>query len=118
MRPFDKKNAIKKANLLAEQRYLAYKGINESSNDVDETPIGVDSKNEPVEKENKADKVTLDVPLLIRLMEFSKEDASEDVDLHVVAENLVKLSESGKSLSMEDYDAAVEGAKTKDVSEE
>lgn len=113
MRPFDKKNAIKKANLLAEQRYLESKGIVESFGDTKEAPTVVDANKE----ENKADKVTLDVPLLIRLMEFSKEDASEDVDLHVVAENLVKLSESGKCLSMEDYETAVEGAKTKDFEE-
>lgn len=113
MRPFDKKNAIKKANLLAEQRYIASK-VNESFGEDNEEPTVVDANKE----ENEADKVTLDVPLLIRLMEFSKEDASEDVDLHVVAENLVRLSESGKCLSMEDYEAAVEGAKTKDIEEE
>jgi hypothetical protein len=115
MRPFEKKNAIKKANLLAEQRYLESKGINEEFQEAN--PI--DNNSEPINKNqenNTVDSVKLDVPLLIRLMEFSREDAVGDVDLHVVAENLVKLSESGESLTMESYESAIDGAKTKEDS--
>lgn len=56
---------------------------------------------------NPTDKIKLDVPLLIRLMEYAREDAKDDMDLHRVAENLIALSQSGKTLSMQDYEQAV-----------
>lgn len=59
------------------------------------------------EGENPADKITLDVPLMIRIMEYAREDAKDDVDLHNVAEQLVRLSSMGKTLGMNDYDGIV-----------
>jgi hypothetical protein len=56
---------------------------------------------------NPADKATVDIPLLIRIMEFSREDAKTDMDLHKVAENIIALSETGRTLTMSDYDAIV-----------
>lgn len=56
---------------------------------------------------NPADKVTVDIPLLLRIMEFAREDAKTDMDLHKVAENATKLSEEGRTLTMNDYDAIV-----------
>jgi hypothetical protein len=56
---------------------------------------------------NPSDRVTLDIPLLLRIMEYSKEDAQTDMDLHFVVENMVKLSAGGKTLSMSDYDDIV-----------
>ena len=40
---------------------------------------------------NPTDRVTMDVPLLLRIMEYSKEDAKTDMDLHHVVEKLVEL---------------------------
>jgi hypothetical protein len=60
-------------------------------------------------EENAVDKVTMDVPLLIRIMEYSKEDAKSDMDLHKVAENLVEYSKSGKTLTMACYNEIVGG---------
>ena len=37
----------------------------------------------------------------------SKKDAKNDVDLHRVAENAIVLSETGKTLTIADYDAVV-----------
>jgi 8-oxo-dGTP pyrophosphatase MutT (NUDIX family) len=54
---------------------------------------------------NPIDIITLDVPLLIRLLEYSREDAKDDLDLHKLAENLIKLSSMGGILTMEDYKA-------------
>lgn len=54
-------------------------------------------------QENPIDVVSLDIPLLIRIMEYSKEDAQTDMDLHKVAENIIELSKQGKTLTMEDY---------------
>ena len=58
-------------------------------------------------EENAVDKVTMDIPLLIRIMEYSKEDAKTDMDLHKVAENLVEYSKSGKTLTMACYNHVV-----------
>ena len=58
---------------------------------------------------NPADKATMDVPLLIRLLEYAKEDAKTDMDLHAVAENIVRLSATGQLLTMSNYDEIVGG---------
>jgi hypothetical protein len=54
---------------------------------------------------NPIDTVKLDVPLFIRLLEYAREDAKNDMDLHVVADRAIKLSQSGKTLNMDDYDS-------------
>jgi hypothetical protein len=56
---------------------------------------------------NPSDKITVDVPLFIRLLEYAREDAKTDMDLHNVAENAIALSETGKTLTMANYDAIV-----------
>jgi hypothetical protein len=56
---------------------------------------------------NPQDKVTIDIPLFIRLLEYAREDAKTDMDLHNVAENAIKLSETGKTLTMAQYDEIV-----------
>jgi hypothetical protein len=56
---------------------------------------------------NPTDKITVDVPLFIRLLEYAREDAKTDMDLHNVAENILALSETGATLSMANYDAIV-----------
>ena len=42
--------------------------------------------------------------LFLRLLEFAKEDAKDDVDLHEVAENLSRLCSQGKCASIDDYE--------------
>ena len=56
---------------------------------------------------NPSDKITVDVPLFIRLLEYAREDAKTDMDLHNVAENILALSETGKTLTMAQYDEIV-----------
>ena len=56
---------------------------------------------------NPTDTATLDIPLLIRIMEFAKEDAQSDMDLHKVAENIIELSKGDKTLTMSDYNSIV-----------
>ena len=53
---------------------------------------------------NPVDSITLDVPLFLRLMELSKEDIKNDVDLHKLAEKAAGLSVDGHVLTMGDYD--------------
>lgn len=56
-------------------------------------------------KENPEDVIKMDVPLLIRMLEYAREDAKTDMDLHFVAENLIELSKTGKILTMDDYNS-------------
>ena len=58
-------------------------------------------------KMNPRDIITVDVPLFIRLLEYAREDAQTDMDLHDVAENIISLSASGKTLSMDDYSTII-----------
>ena len=59
----------------------------------------------PVKEDfNAQDVVSVDVPLLIRLLEYAREDAKTDMDLHNVAERLIALSQEGTTLTMQDYD--------------
>ena len=53
------------------------------------------------------DIITLDVPLFIRMLEYAKEDAADDMDLHDVATKTIALSKQKGILSMEDYDALI-----------
>lgn len=66
------------------------------------------SKRMREEQFNPADKITVDVPLLLRIMEFAKEDAKTDMDLHHVLENLIELSGQEETLSMQHYDQIVD----------
>ena len=52
---------------------------------------------------NPKDVIKLDVPLFIRLLEYAREDAKTDMDLHDVAENIIGMSSEGRVLSMNDY---------------
>lgn len=58
---------------------------------------------------NPSDKVTVDIPLFIRLLEYAREDAKTDMDLHNVTEKAISASETGKTLTMADYDSLVAG---------
>lgn len=60
-----------------------------------------------VAEDNTPDAITVDVPLMIRLMEYAREDAQDDMALHNVAEKLIALASEGKTLSMDDYDSIV-----------
>ena len=59
--------------------------------------------NKILESQNPIDSVTLDIPLLIRLLEYAREDAKDDMDLHSVTERMILLSKSSENLSMSDY---------------
>jgi hypothetical protein len=60
---------------------------------------------------DKSDKITFDVPLLIRLFEFMREDVKSDVDLHDVVERIVSMKNKG-TLTMDDYKSIVNGSST------
>ena len=56
---------------------------------------------------NPRDIITVDVPLFIRLLEYAREDAQTDIDLHNVSENAISLALLGKTLTMDDYSSIV-----------
>ena len=66
----------------------------------------VDVENFSVEEpeENPVDVIRMDVPLFMRCLEFSREDAQDDADLHHLVEKAVELSKDGKTLTMDNYD--------------
>lgn len=78
---------------------------------------------EPVEEvpavnENPEDTVSMNIPLLMRMLEFAKEDAKTDVELHDVVEKLTDLSKDGRVLTMDDYDAIVSCCNPDEAAEE
>ena len=58
-------------------------------------------------QQNPEDTITVDIPLFIRLLEYAREDAKDDMDLHKVTERITALSSEGKTLGMSDYDQIV-----------
>jgi hypothetical protein len=59
--------------------------------------------------ENPIDAIMMDVPLFIRMLEYAREDASTDMDLHDVAEKAIAMSAEGGVLSMDNYEDLVGG---------
>jgi len=68
-------------------------------------PTEVEAKK--VNEDGAPNTVSLDVPLMIRLFEYAREDAKSDMDLHFVAEKMIELSQKGRTLSMDDYNEIV-----------
>ena len=67
-------------------------------------------------KENPIDIISVDVPLFIRMLEFAREDASTDIDLHDLAQKAIKMSSEGEPLTMMHYDELVsKGAPVSDA---
>lgn len=60
-------------------------------------------------EENPVDEIRMDVPLFMRCLEFSREDAQDDADLHHFVEKAVELSKDGKTLTMDNYDELAGG---------
>ena len=57
-----------------------------------------------LKRKNKADTITMDVPLFLRMLEFAKEDAKDDMVLHKVTENAISMHKNGHSvLTMDCY---------------
>lgn len=54
--------------------------------------------------------IELSVPLFIRLMEYAKESAKTDMDLHFITEALMVKDQDW---SMKDYDAIIKSIPTK-----
>lgn len=81
------------------------KPLNETTTeDVDIEDFSVE---EP--EENPIDEIRMDVPLFMRCLEFAREDAQDDADLHHLVEKAVELCKDGKTLTMDNYDELAGG---------
>ena len=54
--------------------------------------------------ENPTDTINMDIPLFIRMLEYAREDAKTDVDLHDATEKAISLSKEGDILTMDNYE--------------
>jgi hypothetical protein len=74
--------------------------VGSSLEDSDEDPTDDASSGDEV------DTVSMDVPLLLRVLEFAREEVEDDMVLHDVVERLIAMSKDGP-LSMDDYESIV-----------
>jgi hypothetical protein len=117
-----------KSNPLNEDESDVYRWVNNlkywydkslNAPDVRNTPGGQELFKSEVKKwvstlneakeEDKIDIITMDVPLFIRALEYAKEDAQEDMDLHDFAERAIAATKEQGILQMDDYDMLVGG---------
>jgi hypothetical protein len=59
------------------------------------------------EEEDPTDLIAMDVPLFIRMLEYAREDAKTDMDLHDVTERAIEATKLRGLLSMEDYESII-----------
>ena len=69
------------------------------------------------QEKDAVDTITMDIPLFLRMLEYSREDASQDMDLHDVTEKANTLGKERGTLTMDDYDAIVGAAEEIDETE-
>jgi hypothetical protein len=54
------------------------------------------------EVNDKKDTITLNIPLMIRMLELAREDVKDDMELHAITERLIEIRNKGV-LTMDDY---------------
>ena len=81
--------------------------VRDVKNHINNTPAPIVDEGINEADINPVDTIELDVPLLLRMMEYAREDAKTDMDLHDVAEKMIGLSKTGQGLSMKDYESIV-----------
>lgn len=64
------------------------------------------------EDANPTDKITMDIPLFVRMLEYAREDAKTDMDLHSVTERAIELMKEHDYLCMDNYNDLVGGEAT------
>jgi hypothetical protein len=69
------------------------------------------------EQEDAVDTITMDIPLFLRMLEYAREDAQEDIDLHDVTEKANLLGKERGILQMEDYNEIVGAAEDTPIQE-
>lgn len=73
------------------------------------TESEINSKEYISSRKNPTDIISMDIPLFLRMLEYAKEDAKTDMDLHDVTEKATTLSSTKNILTMSDYSNIVGG---------
>lgn len=68
----------------------------------------VKSSMNEVKQEDPTDIIAMDIPLFLRMLEYAREDAEQDIDLHKVTERAIEAVKLRGLLSMEDYQDIVD----------
>lgn len=76
-----------------------------------------DESVEILEATDKEDVVSLDIPLMIRMLELAREDVKDDMELHRITERLIEIRKKGV-LTMDDYEFIAGVKKLKEEIEE
>ena len=66
-------------------------------------PVGMRPKMTNETPENEEDVVKFNIPLILKLLEWAREESSKDMELHIVVERMIELSENGDTLTMTEY---------------
>ena len=85
-----------------------YRSLTENQDPVVDNPP-TDTPPSEDEFQDDVDVVAMDLPLFIRLLEYSREDAQEDADLHVIAQKVNELVKERGALRMRNYRAIIDG---------
>jgi hypothetical protein len=63
-------------------------------------------------EETESDTLKMDIPVFIKFLEYARENAKSDEDLHELAEKMAKCAEGGKTLTMQDYEECCGGVES------
>lgn len=102
-----------KKNIIVE----SYNKMNEMFSPYEQENVAPPAEQSPVSSEPRdtgdvVDTVTMDVPLLTRMIEMGREEIEGDEQLHRIIQNLVQASKSQDTLTMDDYDSIVQDEQT------
>jgi len=75
--------------------------------ETDDLSLALPDNNDSSRMLSKADKVSFDVPLFIRLLEMAREEIKSDEPLHVLTEKIIAMSAKKPTLDMGDYNSIV-----------
>jgi hypothetical protein len=81
---------------------LLMKLVNKAKDDLANKVKGV-AQNIREEQEDPTDIIAMDIPLFLRMLEYAREDAEQDIDLHKVTERAIEAVKLRGLLSMDDY---------------
>ena len=93
-----KHSSVMRRQKMLDKSYDRLKPIRVAGPDLHKSHHGM--KNEEADVK---DTITMDIPLLIRILELVREDIKNDADLHRVVEKLIDIRNKG-TLTMDDYD--------------
>lgn len=107
-----KLNDKKSLDLIKEVRKLYSRNLlqlNEIDTSLVTSDLGYEGnyETENVPLDNPIDTITLDIPLFIRMLEYAREDAKDDMDLHDVTEKAISIGKDGEVLTMDNYEDIV-----------